>query len=352
MLYSMSMKSVNPQLSRFFGACVKVALVVACLAVAGTVYQTLGARQDLARHPAPGQRIDVGGYQLHLYCLGQGDPTVILIHGLGGNSYHWALVQPALAATTRVCAYDRAGYAWSDPGPRPRSPLQNAHELQTLLTAAGITGPLILVGHSWGTHGAQVYAELYPESVRGLVLVDGGIAAEALPLCPVPGCMPQAARVGTDVFLSLQPALVRLGVLRLFNFPQPYGDNLKYLSPEQSAAFTAGYGQTKGADTNLAEWQDWDTQVGQVGTPGSLGQIPIRVLMAETTFPAWAYGGESEAWQAYDQAFIAALGRLSADSVVTTIPGADHASPLFHPDHRQYVVDAVLELVGRVRQAR
>jgi pimeloyl-ACP methyl ester carboxylesterase len=319
--------------------------VIFVLGGIGSAYQATSAQRDLVTYPSPGELFDVGGYRLHLYCIGQGSPTVILLHGLGGNVYHWALIQPEIATATHVCAYDRAGYAWSDVGPRPRSPLQNARELHTLLKRAGIYDSLILVGHSWGTNGAQVYADEYPEDVQGLVLIDGGIATEAIKQCPTLNCMPSAAKNGTDIFLTLQPLLFRLGVLRLLNFPQPYGDNLKYLLPEQKAALIAGYGQTKGADTNLAEWQDWDNHVGQVGQPGSLHDVPVRVLMADETFPDWVYGSESEKWRGYEQLLLTELTQLSIDSHVTVIPNSDHASMLFNQSQWQYVVTSVLELV-------
>src|SRR5882762_5528276 len=68
-------------------------------------------------YPPPGKLIDIGGRKLHLYCEGKGSPTVILMAGGGAFSIDWALVQPKVAKDTRVCSYDRAGLAWSDPGP-------------------------------------------------------------------------------------------------------------------------------------------------------------------------------------------------------------------------------------------
>src|SRR6266478_4464160 len=74
--------------------------------------------------PAPGQLIDLGGWRLHLNCLGKASasqPTAILEAGAGDFSVDWSLVQPAMARFARVCSYDRAGSAWSDLGPRPRT---------------------------------------------------------------------------------------------------------------------------------------------------------------------------------------------------------------------------------------
>src|SRR5687767_10381057 len=65
--------------------------------------------------------VDIGGRRLHLSCSGAGSPTVILEAGLGDSSAIWKAVQPAVAAVTRVCAYDRAGRGKSDPDPRTQT---------------------------------------------------------------------------------------------------------------------------------------------------------------------------------------------------------------------------------------
>jgi hypothetical protein len=85
------------------------------LAVIGAVYQAVATEVDQRAYPPPGEMVDVGGHRLHIDCVGQGSPTVILESGLGTMSADWANVQPEVAKTTRVCAYDRAGTGWSKP---------------------------------------------------------------------------------------------------------------------------------------------------------------------------------------------------------------------------------------------
>lgn len=124
--------------------------------------------------PAPtGGLVDVGGYRLHLNCTGAGrGPAAVLIAGAGDFSFDWSLVQPRASRFARVCSYDRAGLAWSDLGPTPRTMRQEAHELRELLRAAGVPAPYVLVGHSVGGLVARVYADVYPREVAGMVLVD------------------------------------------------------------------------------------------------------------------------------------------------------------------------------------
>ncbi len=136
-----------------------------------------------AQHPAatnsfppPGKLIDVGGWRLHLNCTGDNKgnvPTVVLESGSGDFSFDWSLVQPGVAGFTRVCSYDRAGNAWSDLGPRPRTMKQVAYELFTALRKADLKGPYVLVGQSSGGLLVRTFAAQYPQEVAGMVLVDG-----------------------------------------------------------------------------------------------------------------------------------------------------------------------------------
>jgi pimeloyl-ACP methyl ester carboxylesterase len=135
----------------------------------------IGVGQQKDKKPTyspPGKLLDVGGFRLHLNCTGKSGPAVVLIAGGGDFSFDWGLVQPDVSDFTRVCSYDRAGLAWSDPGPTPRTMRQEASELRTLLKAARIKAPYVLVGHSVGGLIARVYAEQYADDVAGLVLVD------------------------------------------------------------------------------------------------------------------------------------------------------------------------------------
>jgi pimeloyl-ACP methyl ester carboxylesterase len=156
-------------------------LAVLAFAALLCTLQRIGAREpivsaaggaDRVPYPPHGELIDVGGYRLHLDATGKGKPTVVLIAGGGDFSFDWSLVQPSVSRFVHVCSYDRAGFAWSDLGPIPRTMKQEAFELHLLLKNAGIKPPYVLVGHSLGGLIVRVYADQYPEEIAGAVLVD------------------------------------------------------------------------------------------------------------------------------------------------------------------------------------
>lgn len=119
-----------------------------------------------------GPRYDVHGHVLYMLCTGRGSPTVILEAGLGTDHTSWSLVQPVIARTTRVCSYDRYGVGLSDLAFRRATATEKVKDLHELLAAAGVAGPYVLVGHSYGGLLVHVYAAVYPKDVSGMVLVD------------------------------------------------------------------------------------------------------------------------------------------------------------------------------------
>ena len=120
-----------------------------------------------------GKLVSIGSHRLHIHCEGQGSPTVVFDSGIGGFSLEWSTIQKYLVKNNlKVCSYDRAGYGWSDSGPKPRTTARITKELKTLLTQANIPGPYLLVGHSFGGFNIRYFASEYPQLTAGLILID------------------------------------------------------------------------------------------------------------------------------------------------------------------------------------
>jgi pimeloyl-ACP methyl ester carboxylesterase len=300
------------------------------LAAAGAGYEAVAARGDAQAYPPPGRMVDVGGYKLHIQCMGTGSPTVVLDAGLGGTSLDWSLVQAEIGQTTRVCAYDRAGMGWSESGPEPRTPEQNARELHTLLTNAGIEGPYVLVGHSLAGKNVRMFALLHPDQVAGMVLIDA--RSEYVDA----RTSPADAKAFKDLYATLANAykVARwLGVMRLIG-ASVVGDAA--LSAETRAAIAMVAYAPRSQDTGTAEAIAREASDAQLAAAPSLGDRPLMVLASEqnmTGDPNWP-------------AAQAQLAGLSTQGQLIVPAGSGH---YIHWDHPAVVIDAVRQVVAQVR---
>lgn len=153
-------------------------MTVACVAGAGDAPAPAAASNavpdlSLDAYAEPAQRVDIGkGRHLNLRCSGRGEPTVLLEAGFAADSLSWAKAQPLIAERNRVCAYDRAGVGYSDPGPLPRDLDADVADLHALIEAAELDTPLILIGHSYGSQVVRRFDQRHPKQVAALVLID------------------------------------------------------------------------------------------------------------------------------------------------------------------------------------
>lgn len=299
-------------------------------ASAGAIYQARSNARDQRLYPPPGNLVDMDGYRLHLYCVGEGGPTVILDYGLGGSYLDWYFVQPEVARFTRVCSWDRSGYGWSDRSPKTQVPSVIAAELHTLLERAGERPPFILVGHSLGAFDVRMYAHLYPEQVAGIVLVDGSHADE-------------------DLTFSWRAKLW----LRFMRFTTPFGlprwrswctggpeaiRPMKQAFSCRSRVFRAHYEQ----------WSVFPESAEEVRRLGSLGELPLVVVSRDpnakhrhTDTPAPSDG--EQRWHRHQQD----MAHLSSNSEFLVAEGSGHSVPKDRPDA---VIKAVRQVVEGIRK--
>jgi pimeloyl-ACP methyl ester carboxylesterase len=147
-------------------------VLVVLVPLGGALYQWVASAGDARRLAAPGRLVDIGECRLHVDQRGEGSPAVAFEAGIAATSLSWRLVQPEIAKVTSTASYDRAWLGWSDASRRSRSIGQVVEELHTLLDRAGVSGPRILVAHSYGGLVARAYQAQYPSEVVGMVLVD------------------------------------------------------------------------------------------------------------------------------------------------------------------------------------
>jgi len=321
------------------------------------VFQFVATKIDEYRYPALGEMVDVGGYSLHLHCTGEGGeeaPTVVMDAGGGGTVLDWQLVQPEVAGFARVCTYDRAGMGWSDSGAQPRTSQQIVKELHTLLDNAGVQGPYVLVGHSFGGTNMQVYASQYPDEVAGMVLVDSAVEDEekitfenSLQPSPLSYVLPKV--------------LATIGVLRL---PYTFGGETPRQTPldlEDEQAAMAFQQHPKEIFAILDETSSHEESFDENrAAPMSLGDKPLTVLTSrplpleeleeeELTSAGLSQEQARQMASRMDELHSesqAALTQRSQNSKQIIAEGSGH---YIHWDQPDRVIDAIREVVEAAR---
>ncbi len=313
--------------------------LVGGLALTGAIYQAIATARDRRAYPPSGQLIDVGGYKLHIFCMGEGSTTVILDHVGAGNSAQWALVQPEIAKMTRVCAYDRAGFGWSDPGPAPRDARQNVQELHALLTNAQIAPPYVLVGHSFGGDVARLYIDHYRDQVAGMVLVDPG------KLFDTPGVSQEINaewQAEDQTIMRLAPILSRLGLMRVLavaGLVPGHGD----LPAPSGAAFDAVNLTTTFWDTVSTQNAAMPATSAEVlGASHEYGALPLIVLSADQPTDR-----SRQIWTALNTE----LATHSTKGIHRVVVGASHMALALDRDYAQATIEAIRQVVHAAQTA-
>ena len=317
---------------RALAGVIGLGLIATLGAVLGAAYQWLATRRDLAATPPPGQLVDIGGYRLHLWCMGAGAPAVVLESGLGGGAFTWPQVQKETARFTRVCAYDRAGLGYSDPSPGPRTSGRIAQELSLLIERSAFGGPVVLVGASLGGFAARILASEHRELVAGLVLVDASHEQQRA----------RQAAAGLDVAvppgLKLVVLSAPLGLLRL------RGETLG-LRPELADPSVRPYLQATAhrASRYRATYDEllaWPESEKEVAASRRTLEIPLVVLTAGLS------AGPGDAIHHELQQDLLALSTRSCQMIAAR---SDHAIAGSEPE---LVVKAIRVIMDAVRDGR
>jgi pimeloyl-ACP methyl ester carboxylesterase len=296
------------------------------LCALGAVGQAWATRRDQRRFPPPGLLVDVGGHRLHLDVRGSGDgPTIVLEAGMGSFSANWYWVQNELATSMRVVAYDRAGLGWSERGTEPRDAGTIAVELHTALHAAGIDGPYVLAGHSFGGLPVRAFAAQYPAETVGLVLVDASHPDQWLrwPVRHADRLLTAAQRVSA--------VLARVGLLRLVDPSRAISAGLPDRQVGELRARSALPGTSAVEAEQMAAWSTSRAEL-----TSDLDALPLVVL------------GVSEQPRGGDilTALQAELPSLSSNSIRCVVPGATHESLVASREHALLVAAAIRAVVA------
>ena len=325
-------------------------MILCCIAVAASAAPTAYL------HP---QRLVAvqGTRHLNLYCVGHGSPTVLFDSGLANSMAVWRLVQGTVANTTRACAYDRAGYRFSDPPTGASDAKAVVDDLRRLIAAAPIATPIVYVGHSIAGLYGVLLAATYPADVAGEVLVDPSYANQFFDMAS-----PRSPKERAAWFASMEGDAAQMKKCARMRVPLPrdcLGGNsqtgpgdTELASLEKQRVSRPSY-----MLTNASEMESFIPDHGRKGMSQKeveavrpdFGDKPLAILTHSKGDPdpkltPSQNAAIQQSWKdGHDR--LAALSRRGSNSVV---PESTHYIQIDQP---KAVIEAVLRVVAKVRSA-
>lgn len=341
-------------------------MIFAAAAVMGSVTGPDVVPSQNYAHPQQLVAVD-GARRLNLFCMGQGEPTVMFESGAGDGMVVWRHVQGEIAKVTRTCAYDRAGYGFSDATPRASNASNTVDDFHRLLGVAHVHTPIVYVGHSIaGLYGA-LFAATYPNDVAGIVFVDPSFPDQFQKMS---ASWPRAITAHLYAVLNSQreewhacAELARKGALakpstKAAKDCVSTGDSPDKLDDTLRNALTAQYSQPKDFDTQISEYSSFTPQDGHPSADQmqveaakfSFGDKPLIVLTHSkpTPLPGLTPAQTAAADKAWNDGHDV-IAAKSTHGSNTTVPNTGHYIEIDAPGA---VIDAVKKIVAEVRAGK
>jgi len=320
------------------GLSVRPLVWLAAFVAAAALAQVVAGAWDRHAHPRRGLYADAGGHRLRLLVGGtaHAGPTVLLETGIGGaTSVTWAWVQRGVERFAPVVSYDRAGLGESEPGPMPRDGRRLVEEFHTALRNAGLHGPYVFAGHSYGGLLARLFVDRYPDEVAGVVLLESSHPRQFV---PARGRPPAFLRV-LRALVPAAPWVARLGLMRAFvTVVRTDADLLPPRERAEQKAFLASPAHWEGVAREMEAWAPLTSP--QAARARDFGSRPLAVLTAGTS------AARARGWHSLQDDLVT----LSNDSVHRIVPGATHGSLIADSTHAQAVIATIHDVVQAVRE--
>jgi pimeloyl-ACP methyl ester carboxylesterase len=291
------------------------------------------------KNPPPGQLYLVEDKRMHLYCLGDGPPTIVIESGMGDDWLGWQRLQPKLTTLTRTCTYDRLGHGWSEPRSGSGDAVTIARQLKVLLEQA-IRGPIVLMAHSAGGLYVREFVGRYPANVVGVILLDSSSPEQVDEL---PGFRDSYERGKTT-----RPGEIFWNRVRVWSGWERLRGACKSNPPlgleHLEGHFAARRCRPDYIGGNFAEYMAFEKAAKQAGQTSSFGRIPLLIISEDPERPGMSADeiAEQPAWSREQER----LKDLSPLSWRVIARGAGHAVADDKPD---LVVQEIRRLIDYLR---
>ncbi len=143
--------------------------------VIGSIAQATYFKGKLKQIEPYGQIVDVGEGQMHLYSMGDGEKTIVLLPGMGVGlpSADFSPLMRTLSKNHTVVTLEYFGMGFSSQTEKPRTTENYVEEIRMSLKEGGFEGPYVLIPHSISSVYSEYYASKYPGEVEAIISLDG-----------------------------------------------------------------------------------------------------------------------------------------------------------------------------------
>ena len=304
----------------------------ALLATCGYLYQKVADRR--ADYKPPGDLLEIDGKVMHLLSMGEREgPTVVLETGGSSSSLVLRHLQTRISQFASVCAYDRAGFGFSEPADNDRTFDNITNELKALLQQAGFPPPYIFVGISMGGLMVRNYARLYPDHIKGVVLLDSAEEQHTFSRIERLAAMRRQASIGEW--------MARFGLVRAFLTLAPAKAGIPGgLTVEMRQALVTEFSRPSfyvAIANELDVYFLSQSERRKAGGFGSLGSIPLTVVTHGRPFRG-SQAFLEDGWREAQQRLVS----LSSNARLVVAEQSGHAIVLDQPD---LVIEVIREML-------
>lgn len=267
-----------------------------------------------------------------------------------GSSLDFYRVYSRVSNFTRVCTWDRPGYGWSESGTFPRNSEHamveetRAHEVaKDYIFEGGVRKPLVYVGHSMAGFHSRIYNHLNPGAIGSLVLCDS-VSADSVGPDIGKGVVNGLYTTNLGMWNGNEGLLLGNGMLRfLYWFGIIVPPTVKLMPKEIQGKMYYNALQTRYIETAYQEYLYWGDNAQRCKDSGLLGDLPLKVLVADNSVAADGTGF-------FYPNLTAEIALLSNRSSVHHFTGADHFFVL-NEEFTDPIVDLVRDSWESLKQS-
>lgn len=148
--------------------------VIVCLNIMGFAINKIFFSKELEAAQPYGQMVEVSGQKMHVYSMGQGEKTIVLLPGFGVSlpGADFGPLMRELSKEYTVVCIEYFGIGFSHQTDTPRTIENYTEEIRTALSLAGFRAPYVLMPHSASGVYSEYYAAKYPDEVSGIIMLD------------------------------------------------------------------------------------------------------------------------------------------------------------------------------------